>query len=195
MPVLESPSKHHEREFPPSNQSFLPSHYPQEKPRELTNGLQQQLARKQQAMAAANFPYDLQACRQYQSRGAAAVPAIRSNSSSMAGPSPGYAVPTSSVMNNGAGMYQHQHAGSFPYEWAPGVSTAATGFSAEGGSTTAGAMGYSMCPQAYHGMPSPDEPYLVGLLITDTFYGERQSSLLSTGRERHDGATGDIKHG
>ncbi|KAM3511293.1 hypothetical protein MY11210_005030 [Beauveria gryllotalpidicola] len=132
-------------------------------PQLLTRAIYQEMRKKEHekrmaAAAAVNtFSYDLDACRQYQSRGAASI-----------GPNMSAAAPPHAHST----VYGASSGGAFGgpsnvmYNWAPG---AAGGGYGDGSGHGAGAhgnagasMGYGMPyhSMSYHGMPSPEASYL-----------------------------------
>lgn len=97
-----------------------------------------------------NFSYDMNACRQYQSRGAASVGTGMSAHSTAYGAPSTFAAP-----------------GNVMYNWTPGGATGgyndSNGHGVSGTSNAGVSIGYGLPYHGmpYHGIPSPDTSYMV----------------------------------
>ncbi|KAK8140860.1 hypothetical protein G3M48_001599 [Beauveria asiatica] len=107
------------------------------------------------AVAVNTFSYDLDACRQYQSRGAASM-----------GPNMSVSAPPAHSTVYGSSTSAFGGPSNVMYNWAPGASGGGYGDGSGHGAGAHGnggaSMGYGMPynSMSYHGMPSPEASYL-----------------------------------
>lgn len=127
--------------------------------------------------ATPNFNYDLDACRQYQSRGAASVgplPMSVTSAPSMYGSGPPPSGSAAAFASGGP-------VGNVLYNWTPGVvggGAPAAAYADESTSNDAH-MGYGMAygGMPYNGMPSPDTSYMVSSQVNTVAFTQRIPEL------------------